>query len=57
MSVNKQEVNGLVDGMPGPAGMTVSYVVPQRYSRVETSGLMIDVQPQGGSYNLSLTSE
>jgi len=56
VSVNKSEIHGLVDGMPGPDGIRIEWIVPEKYSRVETSGLVKTVNKGQNEIPLHLKS-
>jgi hypothetical protein len=56
VTVIKNEMSGLVDGLPGPGGVKTTWTTPQRYSRPETSGLVAEVKKGRNTFDFPLLS-
>jgi len=57
VTVIKNELSGLVNGLPGPGGLKTTWHTPQRYSRPDTSGLTAAVNKGRNTLEFPLLSE
>lgn len=56
VTITKQDIGNLVNGLPGPGGIKITWHVPEKYSRAETSGLTASVKRSGNEISFPLQS-
>lgn len=56
VTLAKQRTTGMVGDVPGPNGVQIEWLVPQKYSRVETSGLTKNVTSQEHEFAFDLST-
>jgi len=57
VTVTKQRVTGITEeGVVAPGGMHVEWLIPERYSRADTSGLRVTVSPKEHEHTFDLSS-
>lgn len=57
VTLSKRRTLGMVGSMPGPNGVSIEWIVPERYSRPETSGLQKTVSTQEHEFAFDLSSK
>jgi hypothetical protein len=56
VTLTKQRMTGMAGSVPGPNGVRIEWIVPQKYNTPETSGLRRTVTPQEHEFVLELSS-
>ena len=57
VTIAKQRTVGMVGDVPGPDGVRIEWLVPQKYSRPESSGLKRTVSPAEHEFIFELSSK